>query len=85
MVRSLTFASSAATLLLGVGFDMFGGSGKFNPAHIHPAAIAIRAVSFTLITFLKVLHALYVIQIGKIFVTHLQAFLISEVIRQDFT
>lgn len=85
MLRSLTFASSAATLLLGVGFGMFGGRRKFNSAHIHPTAIAIRAVSFTLITFLKVLHALYVVQIGKIFIPHLQTFLISEVICQDFT
>lgn len=61
--RSLTFASCAAVTLLHLvgGFTVSRGSRQFNPAHVHPAALAVRAVGFTLITFLKVLHALNVV------------------------
>uniref|UniRef100_A0A7N5JEH4 sphingosine N-acyltransferase n=1 Tax=Ailuropoda melanoleuca TaxID=9646 RepID=A0A7N5JEH4_AILME len=49
---------------------------------VHPAAVRGTG-GITLISFLEVLHALDMVQIGKVLITHLQALLVCKVICQD--
>lgn len=57
----------------------------FYSAHVHAAPITIRTVSLAFVALLEVLYAFNMVQIGKILITHLQTFLVSKVVRQDFT